>query len=341
MTGDDDGWSRLAGRDNALNALRLGLAALVVLSHSWGMALGQAGPLPYLGGFAVDGFFVISGFLVTGSRLRLPLGDYLRRRALRILPGLWACLLVSAFVLAPVAAVMSGQSFDPGRAAGYVLGNASTVVTQPGIGLRALEPVDVTWNAPLWTLAYECAAYVIAGLLLTLPWFRARAVAVVLVLCSTVTLVWGEDNWTGGAGPLWARLGAFFAAGMLLRLWRPRVSGAWAMSATMLVAALMVTSNRAYTAGAPLALAFALLYVGARAHVRLGVRNDLSYGLYIYGWPVQLLLLYAGVPTLGPWWFAGLSLAATLPLAWASWLLVERPALRAVTRRRVRAMQRV
>ena len=82
-------------RHNSLNALRLALATLVIVSHAW--PIGGFGNDPHIGdlsfgGWAVAGFFAISGFLITSSRLRSSFSAYLWRRMLRIFPGLWvAC----------------------------------------------------------------------------------------------------------------------------------------------------------------------------------------------------------------------------------------------------------
>jgi peptidoglycan/LPS O-acetylase OafA/YrhL len=55
--------------------------------------------------------------------------------------------------------------------------------------------------------------------------------------------------------------------------------------------------------------------------------GDLSYGVYIYAFPVQQALMQAFGPQLGLPVFIGATLAFVLPLAAASWWLVERPAL--------------
>jgi peptidoglycan/LPS O-acetylase OafA/YrhL len=74
------------------------------------------------------------------------------------------------------------------------------------------------------------------------------------------------------------------------------------------------------------ALGYAALTLALRAPA-LPLGADLSYGLYIYGWPVAQTLVHLH-PGLAPVELAALSLACTLPLAAASWHFVERPALR-------------
>ena len=97
-------------RSNSLNALRLVLAALVIVSHSWPLTGRE--PEPALGGanlgvWAVLGFFAISGFLITRSRLSgRPTHTFYRARALRILPAFLVCLVVVAFVFAPVSLLL-------------------------------------------------------------------------------------------------------------------------------------------------------------------------------------------------------------------------------------------
>ena len=92
----------------------------VVVSHTWPVS--GAGPDPSigglsLGGYAVLGFFGISGYLITGSANRLSLADYCRKRILRIYPGLWVCLVVTAFGFASLAAWLRHVTFDPASAA--------------------------------------------------------------------------------------------------------------------------------------------------------------------------------------------------------------------------------
>lgn len=106
QTVSDSTDDRVPSSANSLNALRLVFALVVVISHVpivRGMHAIFVGDLE-IGGWAVAGFFAISGWLVTQSRQRLSIGNFLWRRSLRIFPGFWACLIVTAFIAAPLAA---------------------------------------------------------------------------------------------------------------------------------------------------------------------------------------------------------------------------------------------
>src|SRR5690606_21549998 len=108
------------GRDNFL-LLRLGAALLVLLGHSYALlapGLAEADPAHrwfdqiYSHFIGVMAFFVISGYLITLSWQRNPrIGRYLAARALRILPALGACVILTAFVLGPLATSLSWTEY--------------------------------------------------------------------------------------------------------------------------------------------------------------------------------------------------------------------------------------
>ena len=104
--------SRFDARNNALWSLRLALATVVAIVHVQELGWREQPLLGHtlLGDLAVDGFFVISGFLVTRSALRLSsLRRFAWHRALRIMPGFWVCLAFTAFVAAPIVAVQRSR----------------------------------------------------------------------------------------------------------------------------------------------------------------------------------------------------------------------------------------
>lgn len=325
----------LSTRDNSLNFVRLCLAAAVIISHAFPLG-GFEKPfwLPDLGGWAVSGFFAISGYLIAGSRMRLRFFPFTVHRVMRIFPAFWAVLLGVAFVLAPLTTVLTGEDYSPGSALEYVLKNAGLYIWQRGVEDTLLSvPYPVAWNGALWTLFYEFAAYMCAAVLLTLAVVRKHAVvATSVALVATVTfqiLAPGPLQVTTTLYLNGARLGAFFLAGMLLYFLADRIKlRTWPLAGAILIMVLLSFTGLIDLI-AQLPFAFIVLWLGAKLKVRFGQKNDVSYGVYIWGFPVQQTLAVSGVAVaLGPWLAALAALLLTLPLAWASWRLVERPGMR-------------
>jgi len=336
----------LSTRNNALNFVRLVLAGLVIASHTW--PIGGFGPDPTLGdltlgSWAVAGFFAISGYLITGSRMNLSLRDYAQRRGLRIYPGFWVCLVVVAFVFAPMAAWRAGVPFELSSAVHFAWSNSSAVLSQMRIGGElARLPYANVWNGSLWTLQVELGCYLLMGLALCSTWARrhltwtAAGSLLVLTMFNVANAQWGY----GGLVIDFLKFASYFAAGSLL--WsvgdRIRVNGWWVAGSVFALASCTALSVVGQWGVVP--LAYLVLAFGAWCPVRWGVHRDLSYGVYIYAFPVQQVLVMTGVRRLGAAPFMVAALALALPLAWVSWALVERPALRLVPRRPLVAPQR-
>jgi peptidoglycan/LPS O-acetylase OafA/YrhL len=125
MRGTEDGnaaavWARLDGRDNALNAIRLLLAVTVLFGHSYSLGYGIDSPLPQIEARAVEGFFAISGYLIARGRTRTLLWQFLWHRVRRVYPGMWGSLVMTAFLIAPMAGWIAGQPYSWSEAASYV-----------------------------------------------------------------------------------------------------------------------------------------------------------------------------------------------------------------------------
>lgn len=336
-------------RANALNSVRLVLALSVLLWHSFPLTGHKVGSWPVeqlLGHVGVDGFFAISGYLITSSWLRSPrTGPFLRARVLRILPGFWVSLLVTALVVGPAALLIRGASPGPGYWRGaldYVVGNAGLWVTRYDVaGTPTGVPYPHVWNGSMWTLAWEFACYLAVLVLGLVHLLRRRStvvVAFVLLLVAVLATAYGPvgNRWvTDGA-----RFGLPFVAGALVHHFADRIP----VRPALLVAAGLLVVGSAwlpdYRPVAALPLAYLVLCLGALGHdPRLRLRQDLSYGTYIYAFPVQQLLATAGLASAGVALFALTSLVLTVPLAALSWFLVERPALRLKGVRRPRDVQ--
>lgn len=292
-------------RGNSLNALRMAFAGVVLVSHSFA-ASGR--PEPALGGitlgtWAVMGFFGISGFLITRSRVTVrSAADYVEARAARILPALFVNLVVTAFVFAPLSLVFDrGASWDPISAVGYVVKNVALKppkLLQEGIeGTLGDVPYPGVWNGSLWTLFWEGFCYVAVGVGVVLV-ARGHRRTVALVVFAVLTMAALPDfvgivQYPGVVAPA-LHVCAAFAAGSLAYFWQEsiRVSAAPITILCLVLVASVATQTAVVVAPLPLVVLVLLLSNVLPFH-RFGSRFDASYGLYIYGFPVQQLTVLA------------------------------------------------
>ncbi|WP_050721153.1 acyltransferase family protein [Microbacterium sp. GCS4] len=324
-------------RSNSFGLLRLTFALLVVISHSW--PLGGFGRDPgrldnNLGIFAVEGFFALSGFLITMSGSRLGAGRFLWHRFLRIFPAYWTSLAVVAIVLAPIVwRTMRGLTEYPFASpppTGFIFLNALLFQNQIGIGDTLTgTPIAHMWNGPLYTLPMEFACYLLIAILMVGRVLTARMIAVLLA----AAWVWVQLAQIGALGVYDDRQAKFtlcFLVGSLVYFLRDRIllGTRW-----LPPVALVVLVGSYFTWGfhqlGLIAWAFLVLWVAYHLPFkRVGRMRDFSYGIYIYGWPVQQMAAYFGANQLGIVPYMLVCIAATLILATCSWYLVESPALR-------------
>jgi len=330
-------------RANNFDAVRLLAALSVVFSHAFLIAEGTEANEPFawltgnqciLGLVGVFFFFVISGYLVTESYCRDPSpGRFIVRRLLRIYPGLVVNVLVCAVVVGPLVTALSlaGYAADPllGRFVAKTLSLDPGPLHLPGV-LFARNEVGLLVNGSLWTLRYEVMMYVTVLALGALGWLRLSTALGLTAL--GMAAVYFENQLTpfGDIGE-WAWFLGFFCSGMALHFLRDRIAFTGRYALLALAALVLFAAIGRLIMLFPLAGAYLVIWF-ARRHDRwldysrhLG---DLSYGLYIYGWPAEQLVMYlSGGRAL--WWqvFLG-SLAIALPAAWLSWHAIEKQALR-------------
>lgn len=334
-------------RHNALNLIRLCLAVLVIVWHSFPLTGHEVAFAPLrqlMGHISVDAFFAISGYLIVSSWLRRPQWrSFLRARVLRIMPAFWVSLVVTAFVIAPLGALLErrvlGPSFWP-SALGYVWRNCLLWVNQYAIDQTPVGvPFPGVWNGSMWTLAWEFLCYLGVLALGLFGLFRFRSVLWALfgaALAGVVLTSYGPVHNFYIA--MAAHFGVMFLAGALVL----QIQGRLPLTPTLMIVAGVAVLASAWLPDYRLLAAFPLAYLvislGALGrHPRLQFHTDLSYGTYIFAFPLQQLLVSAGALALGVAGFAMLSIAATLLVATASWFGIERPALR-LKRRRQRAV---
>lgn len=289
------------GQRNNFDALRLIGAFLVLISHQFALS-GRWEPRfvgdHSFGNLGVLIFFSISGFLVTSSWLKDPhILRFVIRRVLRLAPAL--CVSIPLTLTVIMALELKGFPENP----------------------RHLT------NGSLWTIPYEVYCYA----LLLVAGVATQRPSIVLALG-----IFGYFLISGAqlGNIVLAYFGLFFAAGSLLQAF-PYLRKLLPTLLFLVIGYALVLTDQT-----KLGLAFVVppltIAIGSRSWPGLrdvSTLGDLSYGIYIYAWPVQQI----GVALLGRQtsYLALLSITipVTLALAAASWHLVEREALRFKPRR--------
>ena len=330
---------RMRARADNFGALRLAAATAVLLSHGYWLT-GREDPLAVrfgesLGDVAVAVFFAISGFLVAGSWDRDPrLRRFLARRARRIWPGLAVAVLVMAFVIGPLFTRLAPVDYlasDATRA--YVVGKVTLLGggdQLPGVFDANPRPEA---NGSLWTLPNEVKAYLILAGLGLLGAFRRRRLlgaAWLGVVGATVLLRATDAASTAALSSRAIYLFAVFLGGALMYTHRQRLRLHWLVAACLLAGwALSAGTVFQWAVGAA-AFPYASLWLAYRTRpvlVRFFGRMDLSYGIYLYSFPVEQAIRALGGPAAGPAVLIAVALPVSGALALLSWLLVEKPCL--------------
>lgn len=328
-------------RHNNFDLLRLIAALSVIFSHAFLLAENSQDHDPLMmltGGQAILGlagvfvFFTISGYLIAQSfeATRSPF-VFLAKRALRIFPGLLVCLAVCVFAIgAAVTTLPLHDYLARPQTWLFLLHNAVLDVDfnrLPGVEFWAGNIGGIV-NGPLWSLPCEMLMYLMLfGLgvcrLLTLP-------VCLLLVAIGMGAIWFDTAGETFGSALW--LLGFFAAGMCGYKLRGRM-GPWGLADGRL--ALLALAGLAISVPAhlfifafPICGGFLTLWAAFTRRlppVRAARYGDLSYGLYIYGWPVEQCVVYYGHGA-ATWWGVFLIAApATAAIAFLSWHLVERP----------------
>lgn len=338
----------MSSRNNNFDVIRLFAALLVLWSHSYALTAHDSKDifpkflLSYGSGsrLAVMIFFVISGFLVTKSASERGTAEYLASRALRILPGLTFVVVSTVFVIAPMMTRLPLIEYLRDSQSLSYLWNVTVFGIQLDIpSATSGLPFPGVINGSIWTLSLECGFYVMIAALFRFDLLTERRAFVPIIAVISLffyfTYVLGY-NWENRGPAIWkgaslyptARYGSAFILGSAFWIYRNKIvlnsATAVACAIALYAAAGTVSAVAVYCISVPyLVLYFA---IGTRATLDIRKVGDLSYGAYLFAFPIQQAI----IGLLGPISPTKLSLLATpivLVIAYFSWWFIEKPFL--------------
>jgi peptidoglycan/LPS O-acetylase OafA/YrhL len=328
-------------RSGGFDALRIVAASMVIFGHSYPLT-GHVASFGLLGNgvhtIGVKIFFVISGYLITRSWQSDPhLGRFWLKRALRIMPGLITICLLTVLVAGPLITHFPVFDYFSNRGTFFYLWNVALypIYALPGVFTDNIYPVAV--NGSLWSLPIEVAMY--CGVPILIGHYRSSArflipVAALGLLAASIyfvriapptspPIVWGSSLISA------LDVAYYFYAGATMAVLRlDRFCNIW------LALTIFCASNWLFTGAisAEIALAVALPYlsisVGKAKNTFLKRLDghDYSYGLYLYGFPVQQMVVHF-MGAQSALFNTTVSLPIALFFAVLSWREIERRAL--------------
>jgi peptidoglycan/LPS O-acetylase OafA/YrhL len=327
-------------RPAGFDYMRICLAVAVVCQHSMNATLGLRQTLEsFSSSFRIPVamilalFFALSGFLVTGSLFRCrSLISFLGLRTLRIAPALAVETALSAIIVGPIfSETPLLQYFAEPKFYQYFFNIIGDVHYQlPGLFLR--NPMPDVVNAQLWTVPYELWCYAILALLAATATCSNRVKYLAFLIFAQIGLIYyGMSHWEGTSLQLPAPLLVFcFLSGVGFYLWRDRTPF---NAPTLLLALSLCAAGLSIKYGdvlVPIPAAYVTFYLGSLDPRRSWIisSGDYSYGIFLYGFVIQQCVATFGDPV--QHW--SLNILISLPIAFgvafASWHLVEKNALR-------------
>lgn len=335
---------------NNFDFIRFVAAFLVIYGHSLAMIgvpykIMWGAPISTVGVFM---FFALSGYLVTQSWERDPsLVRFFTKRGLRIFPALIVCVLITAFVLGPALTWLPTPDYFQHPTTYTYLQNIFLYTNYflPGVFDKNTLPGAI--NGSLWSLPVEFFCYIAVAAIgvVTLIFSRFRKSAVLLATIAFMAVGYYLNvNYSGQQIVFYATdmrqataVIPFFFIGSLIFLYRVHLRTDVALLAVLALFSLEGMGwGKTLVVANWILLPYATLAFGVCSTPiirRWGNPGDFSYGMYLYSFPIQQTLVFLFRDKLTPDRLIVSSALLSIACAFASWHLIERPALRLKTRR--------
>lgn len=325
------------GKDNNLNIIRMLAAVAVLISHAWPLTLGISTEDPVepllgysLGRVAVFIFFIISGFLITGSFLRASSHEsFIFGRLLRIIPALIVSVLFVALIIGPLVSSYKLESYlTDYEVYEFIIKNSTLVFLEFELpGVFSQNPVRSVVGS-IWTLFYEVLCYCIVFFLGVAGLFHKRnllTISIITYLVLTNILILKGYDIPSRMNNILQLLPPFLL-GVLAFLWRDRIQLKFKWLFLIILVTFISFDTQMFSISFLVALLYFTLYF---AYIPSGVIRkynlvgDYSYGFYLYAFPIQGLVVWI-FGECSPYENILLSFIPTLLLSVLSWHYIEK-----------------
>ncbi|MNG74170.1 Acyltransferase family protein [compost metagenome] len=327
---------------NGFTLIRILSATLVLFTHCYVVLGYNHGDILERNGYiglskiGLDTFFVISGFLVTQSLFRSDnMSIFIAKRAARLLPALVILILITVFIVGPILST-SPSYFSSPETWKYL--SLSFIFSSSRVlpGVFEGNPVDVV-NGSLWSLPLEVTCYAVISILFAMRVLNKKNLSILLLVMLTLHL---NDTFNREYLYLYIQtilaneLGYLFLFGSFLSLFKINNN-----FNSMLIAApiLIILIGFVFYGGNWHRYAFFYLLLWPITIILICIKltrfdwlnkYDISYGVYIYGFLCQQILVtyFPNINSVTLFFIA--SVLFSYSAGYLSWVFIEKPTIK-------------
>ena len=346
---------KLKNRNNSLNLIRLILASFVLILHSYFFMELPTNEYSYILRLAVPCFFVISGYLIIASAMKNNIKTYFKKRFARIYPAFLFSIILTIILFAPITFSLNLGHFD---IVSYI--NNSNIIKYfiyslpfgfQNLGTTLNNTPAPTWNGSAWTLKYEFGCYIaIALIIFILNKFKfkkekyAKLIFGLYIILTIISIsdfmINGKFNENYFNKHLYTYSIYFlsiFLGGSTVYLISDKLNSSWKIFILSIIFCIIIMSSIPYIIAMEIC-AIPMIYIILVISIKLKSpkwiqKNDISYGIYIYAWPIQTVIscfwnIYSIPHNITA--YIIICMILTIILATLSWFLIEKPILKKV-----------
>lgn len=330
--------------NNNLDLIRIACALFVIYSHSFPISPdGDSNDIlykitlqPYIsfGGLAVKTFFLISGMLVTNSLMSNGnILGYIRSRFFRVFPAYLTTIIVTALIIGPLISHLSFKNYySSPETWSYIVKNIK-MNTQYFLPEVFSENKTHAVNGSLWTIPFEVKAYFYLLMMYLLTYFTGSFKKYIIAIISLAIIIEPLTPFKGmliakSTDPSVYLLYPFFALGCLLSIIKDKINniGILSLSIISIFIYFIVSSDILKTASFYASGSLILIFIASiKAIVNIKIKYDISYGIYLWAFPVQQFIA-SGLVT-SPYINALIAMIISSFFGYASFRLIESPAM--------------
>jgi peptidoglycan/LPS O-acetylase OafA/YrhL len=251
---------------------------------------------------------------------------FLASRILRIYPGFVVAALLATLALVP----LFSQAKSIGGVDFLALLKGLTKLSLVGVPDVFIHTHYPTLNGAMWTIPYEFKCYMLVLACGLLGLLSHRAAWLAITLAASAVHLAGQLDWAPAALGLYSRFLMAFGAGGCFYLYRDTIP--WRLDMAWLALLTFIGALSFKHLAEPALCIFwgyAVVFYALKGRALLAFNQlpDISYGIYLYAWPINKVVLWYA-PTMNVYLLMACVLALSIVAGTISWYLVEKPFIR-------------